>query len=237
MKVSEPQRRLVGAFINAHPAQCSIFESGAMVAGCLENSPHYDLHCTSLAEIDLDALRAGRLQSRSDAPPRLFPSRFDFWVFNWHFITMAGHLNPEVIAALDGLKFTIVLELSEHDPLVLVPKNTFDGYLALDPLVAEGNGVFPFPRPLRGRALSGRPTRREVPLIGSFGFGTPGKGFELLVESVNREFERARVRINVPRGDYISPDPTFGPRYVDHIAEMCKRIAKPGIEVEFTDGF
>jgi glycosyltransferase involved in cell wall biosynthesis len=237
MNVSEPRRRLVGAFINTHPAQCSIFESGAMVAGCLENSSLYDLHCTSLAEIDLDALRVGHLRSRSDAPPRRFPSRFDFWVFNWHFITMAGHLNPEVIAALDGLKFTIVLELAEQDPLVHVPENTFDGYLALDPLVVEGDGVFSFPRPLRGRALPGRPNRREVPLIGSFGFGTPGKGFELLIESVNREFERAKVRINVPRGDYIASDPALGQRYVDHIAEMCRRIAKPGIEVEFTDRF
>ena len=39
----------------------------------------------------------------------------------------------------------------------------------------------------------------SIPIIGSFGFATLGKGFELVVDAVNKEFDEAVVRISMLR--------------------------------------
>ena len=232
MKTGVRRQRPVGIFVNTARAKCSIFESGEMVAGCLTGSSAYDLHCITLDDLDIHALKDSRCAVSLSGCA--LPEKVDFWIFNWHFITTANLLEPATIAALPGVKFTVVLELDPIDPLVLVPTGVFDGYLALDPTVEEAGGVFAFPRPLRGHALTHRAPAHRPPVIGSFGFGTPGKGFELLVEAVNREFDEAVVRVNVPPGDYVFCDEIHGRDYPAHIAESCKRIAKPGIRVEFT---
>jgi len=167
-----------------------------------------------------------------------WPARHDFWVFNWHFNTMGPFLDKERVRKLPGRKFAIVLEVEPWDPLAFAPRDVFDGFLVLDPSVAPTEKVFPFPRPLEQGLESSHHPIREIPIIGSFGYGTPGKGFELLVEAVNREFEKAVIRINVPSGTYTSAtDVIHRQDYAKHLASICKRIAKPGIEIQFTQDF
>lgn len=230
-----------GVFINTAKASCSIFESGRMVYNCISESDHYTLDYFSLDMIDVSLLATKGQIKRLDDPESVgsqLTNGYDFWVFNWHFVTMAPFLDPPSIGRLPGPKFTVVLELEPNDPLKLAPPDVFDGYIALDPTVAATSKIFPFPRPLEGEPYKGPPKVSQIPIIGSFGFGTPGKGFELLVEAVNREFSQAVIRINVPRGTYTtSTDCIHGREYEKHIASLCKKIAKPGIEVEFTHDF
>lgn len=239
--LAPPVKRVRGVFINTAPASCSIHESGRMVYNCVKESAHHILDYFSLDMLDLSVLKSqGRLKplatARNDGSHVLEP--YDFWVFNWHFITMAGELDPESIRRLPGTKFSVVLELEPSDPLKLVPPGVFDGFIALDPSAPRTPAIFPFPRPLEGEPRRIAYTAREVPVIGSFGFGTPGKGFELLVEAVNREFDEAVVRINVPTGTYTSStDDYHGQDYPKYIADLCRRIAKPGIEVRFTHDY
>jgi glycosyltransferase involved in cell wall biosynthesis len=208
-----------------------------MVYNCIERSPDYTLEYFSIDQIDISHFAAtGRVRCLTDAPG-VDCGDFDFWVFNWHFVTMAAHLDPAVIAGLHGAKFTIVLELAPGDPLKLVPPGVFDGYIALDPDAPTAGGIYPFCRPLPGEPLNPPPTGRSTPVIGSFGFGTPGKGFELLVEAANRAFETAIIRVNVPIGTYVFTEGLHRRNYVQHIESVCKRIAKPGIEVRFTRDF
>lgn len=231
---------LKGAFVNTGEANCSIFESGRMVYTCLNSSEIYSLDYFSLDKMDLPAFaRDGSLIAPdADGVPREYAaSDYDFWVFNWHFITMAQHVAPESVARLPGLKFTIVLELAPGDPLKLVPKGVFDGYIALDPNAQPTAEIFPFPRPLEGEPKTPRPRRGNVPVIGSFGFGTPGKGFELLVEAVSREFDQAVVRVNIPYGDYVGFPAYHREKYHIYITNICKKIAKPGILIDFTYDF
>src|SRR5579859_2655914 len=226
-----------GVFINTGAAQCSIYESGLMVYNCVKSSTHYTLDYFSLDQLDLKHLAsAGRARRHGD-PAEADQGEIDFWVFNWHIYTMASHLDPAVIRSLQGPKFTVVLELAPDDPLKLVPPNVFDGYIALEPGAPAGNGIYPFARPLPGEPRHPPARARETPVIGSFGFGTPGKGFELLVESVNRAFDSALVRVNIPRGTYVGTDSIHRGDYAAHIASVCKKIAKPGIEVHLTQDF
>jgi glycosyltransferase involved in cell wall biosynthesis len=235
---TQQKKPLRGAFLNTAEAICSIHESGRMVYRCICESAFYDLEYFSLDTIDLDCFRAwGKLRRLGDEthPDLLYD--YDFWVFNWHFVTMASHLTPDNIARLPAPKFTVVLELAPNDPLKLVPPNVFDGYIALDPSADATESIFPFPRPLEGDPWSSAAPAHDIPIIASFGLGTPGKGFELLVEAVNREFEQAIVRINIPRGTHVFTDGIHQQDYPKYIEQTCKKIAKPGIEIRFTYDF
>lgn len=227
-----------GVFINTAKATCSIHESGRMVYACLERCEDVSLDYYSLDMLDVDALSAtGRLLLKPGVAAEAPRDAYDFWVFNWHFITMAMHLEPAVIARIQQPKFTVVLELAPGDPLQLVPPNVFDAYIALDPCATKSGAIYPFPRPLEGSARRQDTLPREVPVIGSFGFPTPGKGFDVVVAAVNAEFERAIVRINVPAGDFVFTDKIHRTNYTRYLEEYCRRIAKPGIEVRFSFDF
>ena len=231
-----PAKLARGIFINTASASCSIFESGRMVYNSIKESDCYTLEYFSLDMLDVAALaNEGRIVPLDRLQGASVAGDYDFWVFNWHFITMAPHLDNDSIRRLPGRKFTVVLELEPDDPLKLVPRDVFDGFIALDPAAPEVDNIFAFPRPLEGEPRRAISASRDIPVIGSFGFGTPGKGFELLVAAVNQAFERAVVRINVPSGTYTgSTDVIHWQEYPKYLAALCKRIAKPGIEVRFT---
>ncbi len=233
-----PAKFARGIFINTASASCSIFESGRMVYNSIKESDSYTLDYFSLDMLDVPALAGEGRIVPLDSSRGVAAGDYDFWVFNWHFITMAPHLDNDSIRRLPGRKFTVVLELEPGDPLKLVPRDVFDGFIALDPAAPEIDNIFPFPRPLEGEPRRASSASRDIPVIGSFGFGTPGKGFELLVEAVNQAFEKAVVRINVPSGTYTgSTDVIHWQEYPKYLAALCKRIAKPGIEIRFTHDY
>ena len=208
-----------GLFINPTKAQCSIYESGRMMYQALLHSDRYDL---DYLEFD-------------PAHPQL-GTHYQFYLFNYHHATM-GWLDTKCLKDLPAPKFTFVLEVAPGNPFALCPPDDFDAYLPLDPsLVHPDPRVFPMPRPLE--LAEGLLPYREprIPVIGTFGFGTPGKGFELVVDAVGREFKEAIVRINVPQGTHADPYmfKLFGMPYADHLEALCRKVARPGIEVEFT---
>ena len=99
---------------------------------------------------------------------------------------------------LPGLKLTWVLEVDPNDPFVLCPKDSFDVYCVLDPsMKIDNKRVYVFPRPLEIIEDIAPYQETAIPTIGTFGFATPGKGFELVVDAVNREFEQAIIKINM----------------------------------------
>jgi SAM-dependent methyltransferase len=79
------------------------------------------------------------------------------------------------------------------------------------------------------------PSEPEVFTLSSFGFPTPGKGFEKLCQLVNEQFDVARVRINIPKHDRaeFSSQEAF-----DEIVSRCLRaITKSNIRLDITDKF
>jgi hypothetical protein len=205
-----------GLFINTEKAVCSIHESGLMVFNCLEDS----------TEIQLDYRE---ISKNSLAIPR----GYDFYLFNYHFVTTSW-LDTTSIRRLPGLKGTIILEVSPNDPFVACSPFDFDFYCVLDPsMTFKHKKVFIFPRPLDDYSGPLSNVQHEIPVIGSFGFATRGKGFEHVVEAVNKEFEEAIVRINIPHGTYTDPSHN----YAKELAKQCFEKAKPGIKVNVTHNF
>lgn len=165
---------------------------------------------------------------------------YDFYVFNYHHATMAW-LNTASLRQLPGKKFTLVLETLPGDPFVLCPSDVFDAYLVLDPTMDRPDDprVYAFPRPLDISPALPPYHEPEVPIVGSFGFAIPGKGFELLVAAVNSEFEQAVVRINIPAGTFADNHLQLLHKcnYAAYLGDLCRRVAKLGIQVEITNEY
>src|SRR5262249_36867470 len=144
------------------------------------------------------------------------------------------------LARLPGKRISIVLEMLPGNPFVYVKPDAFDAYLVLDPTMNIDNPkVFGFPRPLERLETLPTHVEKDIPWIGTFGFSTPGKGFELVVDAVNREFDKAVVRINIPSGTFADGHAFLYHKqiYADYLADLCRRVAKPGIEVRVTRDF
>lgn len=74
----------------------------------------------------------------------------------------------------------------------------------------------------------------EIPTIGSFGFGTAGKGFERLISTVQKEFDEAIIRLHIPFAAFGDSDG----REAYAIAHRCKDlIVKPGIKLLLSHNF
>ncbi|MFN5423171.1 MAG: hypothetical protein ACK5AO_07890 [bacterium] len=205
-----------GLFLNNIKAQDSIYESGFMVYQSIKNSDAYTL---DYKEIDINN--------------RKIPLGYDFYFFNYHPTTMSW-LETKSLKKSLGFVITMVLEVAPNDVFVLCPKNHFDLYCALDPtLKSKDSRIISFPRPLEDVTFDLPKIDHEIPVIGTFGFATKGKGFQHVVDAVNKEFDRAIIKLNIPYGDFV-PD---SEKYAYYLANICKSRANPGIEVEVTHDF
>jgi glycosyltransferase involved in cell wall biosynthesis len=212
-----------GVFLNTPAANCSIHESGKMVYRSLLLSDKYQL---DYQEIDQDS--------------RSVPTEYDFYLFNYHLWAMPW-LETKSVRNLPGVKVTLVLEMAPNNPFVMCPADDFDAYCVLDPTMkVTDKRVYALPRPLEVPDAVSSYRESKVPVIGSFGFATPGKGFELLVDAVNREFEHAIVRINIPTTTQVNEEHAWRlhkSNYADYLRELCKKVAKPGVQVVVTNDY
>lgn len=216
------QKKTTGIFINTARAQCSIFESGLMMYESLLVSSRFKIDYVEV-----------------DEKNHTIPGGYDFYAFNYHHSTM-GWLDTKTIHHVPGVTITFVLETLPNDPFILCPENDFDAYCALDPSMdIEDKRVYAFSRPLELPVDQVPNDESPIPIIGSFGFATPGKGFELLVDAVNREFEEALLRINIPAATYVDAGTWKLQQqdYIRYISDLCLKIAKKGVRVEITNEF
>ena len=203
-----------GLFINNKKAKDSIYESGLMVFNCLALSNKFTL---DYVEIDINN--------------RTIPTTYNFYFFNYHPVTM-GWLNTKYLKNL-GFSITMILEVLPNDPFVMCPPKHFHAYCVLDPTIKSKKNVYAFPRPLEKVNFELVKIENEIPVIGTFGFATKGKGFHHVVEAVNKEFDNAIIKVNIPFGDFI-PDSN---RYAEYLGTICKQRAKPGITVKVSHDF
>lgn len=212
-----------GLFLNSQKAQCSIHESGKMIYNALKLSTAYKL----------DYVEVG-------ANSRTIPDTYDFYVFNYHPYTM-GWLDTLKIKNLAGLKISIILETLPNDPFAMCSSDDFDAYCVIDPTIKSDNrNVYGFSRPLESPVAGRSDDRSEIPIIGTFGFATAGKGFEYVVAAVNKEFDKATIRMNIPAGSYIRAKKTIlptNPTYADKLEERCMNLVKEGIELQITHDY
>ena len=159
--------------------------------------------------------------------------RPDIILFNHHPSTMPW-VGSAPLGQLGARLFGLLHQVGQQgvDRADIAP---FEFLICLDPTLIPRN-----PRILRAPRFVSEPAPPlspppEVFTVGSFGFATPGKGFDRLCAKVNAEFDRAIVRLNLPRHD--SPD-IVSQSALDAVIAACRAaITKPGVELVVTHDF
>lgn len=157
----------------------------------------------------------------------------DAILFNHHPSTMPWLIAEplkELGPVLFGLLHQVTQEIADRAKV-----DPFDFLICLDPTLVPRN-----PRILRAprflvTAPAIVPPPPEVFTVGSFGFATPGKGFERLCALVNQQFDRAIIRLNLPLHD--NPG-IVSEKAIETVVESCRKvITKPGVELVVTHHF
>lgn len=203
-----------------------------MLFDAIKESNNYKLDYVEINDVNIDELYQGKMVTNN---PNIL-TVYDFYIFNYHNLTMRDieKIDSKYFLNLPGRTFCVILEMNRNDPFPYMNPTGFTDLLVLDPTMdrPESN-IHAFPRPLKQsknvRKIKSLP---EVPIIGSFGYAHPGKGFDLVVKAVVNEFERANIRINLSPSTYA--DAWFGEQYKKQIEAECKSYERDGIEVEFT---
>ncbi len=144
----------------------------------------------------------------------------------WLIDTIPEIGGPILFAVQHELHFTVV-EQAHPDPFhfLLCPDPTL---FSSDPRIIGLPRFIPSP-------IESLPSDPKIFTVSSFGFATPGKGFEQLCRLVNEQFDEARIRINIPPHDTaeFSTQVAF-----DEIVGACRKaITKPNVRLDVTAKF
>jgi SAM-dependent methyltransferase len=234
-------KKLNVLFVSHFKSQCGVFEFGKNIFQTISESNEYNfiwLECDSLL----------RLKNAIDE------NNPSIIIYNYHPATMPwlySRVGPKLfknninnIKAIQiGIMHEITQEIADNttsykNKYLLMGREKlinvlFDYYIAADPtLLLRNPFVFKTGRLLP--TYSNNFPKPELLTIGSFGFGTPNKGFEKIVTLVQNEFDDAIIRLNIPAADYADSEG----HNANQIASNCKELVKKkGIQLKITHDF
>jgi len=152
-------------------------------------------------------------------------------IYNYYGSTMPW-LNSRITRKFKLPHIGIIHEVTQ-ERVNQANKALFDFHIAPDPTVLLTNPIV-FKT---GRLIPKYTDTTLAPAvltIGSFGFGTKGKGYTRIIETVQQEFDEALIRFNIPFARFGDAAGEGARAY----AEECrKRIRKPGILLKITHDF
>ncbi|MBK8610796.1 MAG: methyltransferase domain-containing protein [Chitinophagaceae bacterium] len=228
-------------FVTHKRSQCGIYEYGGKITDVLTHSTAYHFiraECASMDDLH---------QAIDTHKPALIIYNYHPSVLPWLATKLAPSFYKNNISSINIPQIGIIHEITQQisdtatgygkkyfpGQITRLSNTLFDYYIAPDPtlllqnpLVYKTGRLIPsytnhFPAP-------------EKPVIGSFGFGTPKKGFGKIVELVHKEFDEATIRFNIPSSDFADKDG----KAAREIEDSCKAmLTKPGIDLVITHQF
>jgi SAM-dependent methyltransferase len=208
-------------YVNHRAEKCGVYEFGRMVGAVLERSTAFDIvysECNGWKEF--------RKKYEAECP--------DVVIYNFHPRTMPwicgrfGYKVPPTygLSAIQIGTIHEVYQAAADSATDLV----FDYHIAPDPtLILRNPFVYKTGRLVRRFNLEH--TRNEPAMIGSFGFGTNGKGFDRIVERVQKEFDQATININISFARYGDANGHAAKRIAE---DLLGKIVKPGVCLNVT---
>jgi SAM-dependent methyltransferase len=228
-------------FVSHKKAQCGVYEFGKSICDVLQHSRRYQflrMECSSLENLR-DAIDEN---SPAGIIYNYYPS-----VLPWVATKIAPKVYRNNISSITIPQIGIIHEITQYvadtainyknrificDGLRL-SNSLFDFYITPDPTLLLRNPIVY----KTGRLIPSYHNDFPVPskpVIGSFGFGTPNKGFEKVVQLVQLEYDEAVIRFNIPAADFGDKNGVNART----ITEKCKAlIIKPGIRLIVTHDF
>ena len=213
-------------FVSHKEKQCGVHEFGKNIANALSKSQKYNfvyVECSGMSELD-NAIAVHQ-------PVAI--------IYNYHIPTMPWihqklihklyrPLNAHIDVPQIGIMHEVTQEKADKADAYL-----FDYHIAPDPTLLLRNPlVFK-----TGRLVPDFENHFPlslIPVVGSFGFATPNKGFEQIVHVVNEEFENAVIRFNIPSADFGDRDGNKAKELEDNCRKL---ITKTGITLEVSNDF
>jgi hypothetical protein len=229
-------------YVSHKKAQCGIYVFGKSITDVLQQSKRYQfvrVECSSLNEFH---------EAISEYTPAGIIYNYSPVVLPWVVTHVASKLYKNNIASITIPQIGIIHEITQQvaDSAVNYKNNffvsgayrlsnsLFDYYITPDPTLLLRNPIVY----KTGRLIPPYQNNFPIPskpVIGSFGFGTPKKGFENIVKLVQDEFDEATIRFNIPAADFGCDKQGVHAR---EIAQRCKSfITKPGIRLIVTHEF
>ncbi|MBK9464477.1 MAG: hypothetical protein IPN56_06710 [Chitinophagaceae bacterium] len=228
-------------FVTHTPRQCGVYEFGKNVFNGISTSQKYNFikaECDSLDELNVAIKKHNPAAIIYNYHPSVLP---------WLCAKISKGIYRNNLVDIKAVQIGIIHEITQQvadtatsygNKFILGPSqkklnSLFDFYIAADPtLLLKNPLVFK-----TGRLIpSYNKDKTEPPIttIGSFGFATPKKGFERLVQKVQEEFDEAVIRLNMPSADFGDANG----ENAKFIAANCKSlITKPGIKLEISHHF
>ena len=205
-------------FVSHKEQQCGVYQFGRNIAEALGKSKKYSfVYAECLIEKEFKSVVT-----------KIKPTAI---IYNYHPATMSW-LTKKAILKINVPHIGIIHEVSQ-DVADTADDSLFDYHIAPDPtLLLKNPIVFK-----TGRLIpeyENRYALPEVPTIGSFGFGTAGKGFERLVSTIQSEFDEAIIRLHIPFAAFADADGSSARA----ISQRCKEIiVNPKISITISHDF
>ena len=228
-------------FVTHKQKQCGVYDFGRQTFNALSGSTKYRFvkaECDSLSEL---------LHSIEMHHPDVIIYNYHPSVMPWACTRISKGTYRNNLASIRAVQIGLIHEVTQQvADTATAYRNTwilgrmqkklnslFDFYVAADPtLLLKNPLVFK-----TGRLIPDSATSTSSPpvfTVGSFGFASPKKGFERIVERVQEEFDQAIIRLNMPSADFGDKD---GAR-ARMISEKCQKIIyKKGIKLKVSHEF
>jgi len=201
-------------FLNHQEKQCGVYQYGKHSAEILKKSSIYNFIY----------IETGSEQEYQQAIDTYHPIGA---IYNYHPSTMTWLSHQNIIHNQNQVHYVLHHEGGRPSHL------PFNQYLLVDSTYHETYQRYPIPRPLfENTNLNYQ--NNEIPVISSFGFGFGNKGFRVLVKLVNEQFDRAIIRLHIPRAYFGDRD---GKTSAQIFPGCYDENIKPGIELQITTDF
>jgi len=211
-------------FLNHKLKQCGVYQYGKRVYDIIKETPYIQY---VYREVD------------NYEEYQYYIKEFQYYCifYNYHCITMPW-LNE------NNIQKNIKNIGTQHD---LEEYPFFDSVARLDCTLIEQKHKYSLPRPLFYKNIEDysstnerfknfiyfKPENPNIPIIGSFGFGSFYKGFDKIVKLVNEQYEQAIIKFLIPSADYGSKHE----QNIQLINYCSSFITKPGILILYFQEF
>lgn len=209
-------------YINHKENQCGVYQYGRSIGNALAGSEKYNfIYC------ELRNLKELQDQIKMHHPACV--------IFNYHPATVPWidkktkyHVKAPFVGTIHEVTQQLADKADDH---------LFDYHIAPDPTLLLRNPIVYKTGRLINKYAGGEKKLTEIntdDIIGSFGFGTAGKGFEKIIEQTQNEYDEATIRLNIPFAEFGDKDGANARK----IAEDCRKlVTKKGINLVITHDF
>ena len=207
-------------FLNHRRSACGVYEFGHSIYEAIAQSKRY-----STAYVEVDSADDVAAALRQHSPTLILVNYHPFTTRAWFPFTL-----PDDRVSVVG----IIHEISPED-LERLNHLPFDYFMVHDPTLKVGEGgTFTSVRPLPPLAPNSSAPPPAHPTIGSFGFATPGKGFEALVARAQLEFAECHIRLNIPFSSFFDAEG----HEARAVADRCRSLLwRPGVSLDITHDY